>query len=79
MMDRVRIAELMNQMLESQGKARPRSDTQLREIAFRSLDFSELALRVEIEIGRELNFDAPALRAIETVGDVLDFLEVASA
>jgi len=78
-MDRVRIAELMNQMLESQGKARPRSDTQLREIAFRSLDFSELALRVEIEIGRELNFDAPALRAIETVGDVLDFLEVASA
>jgi acyl carrier protein len=31
-------------------------------------------LRVEDEIGRELNFDAPGLRTIRTVGDVLDFL-----
>ncbi|MEU5674559.1 hypothetical protein ABZ749_30350, partial [Micromonospora sp. NPDC047753] len=38
------------------------------------LDFSELALRVEDETGEELNFDAPGLRRIATVGDVLDFL-----
>ena len=47
----------------------------LRDIGFRSLDFSELALRVEDEIGRELNFDAPGLRQIETVADVLEFLD----
>ena len=39
------------------------------------LDFSELALRVEDEIGDELNFDAPELRQIATISDVLDFLE----
>jgi acyl carrier protein len=49
----------------------------LRQIGFRSLDFSELALRVEDTLGRELNFQAAALRSIETVGDVLDFLEAA--
>ena len=47
----------------------------LEEIGFRSLDFSELALRVEDEIGEELNFDAPELRQIRTISDVLDFLE----
>ena len=30
---------------------------------------------IEDEIGEELNFDAPELRAIRTVSDVLDFLE----
>ncbi|MDQ4111832.1 MAG: acyl carrier protein, partial [Actinomycetota bacterium] len=43
-------------------------------IGFRSLDFSELALRVEDEIGDELNFEAAGLRSIETIGDVLDLL-----
>jgi acyl carrier protein len=47
----------------------------LREVAFRSLDFSELALRVEQSVGRELNFDAGRLRGIRTVGDVLDFFQ----
>ena len=46
----------------------PASDAaNLEEIGFRSLDFSELALRVEDEIGEELNFDAPELRQIATV------------
>ena len=49
--------------------------TTLETIGFRSLDFSELALRVEDEIGEELNFDAPELRQIATISDVLDFLE----
>jgi len=44
----------------------------LSDIGFRSLDFSELALRVEQELGPELNFDAPGLRAVKTVGGVLD-------
>jgi acyl carrier protein len=63
----------------TQGKTKPVSESaSLREIGFRSLDFSELALRVEDRIKRELNFDAPRLRAIETVGDALDFLEEAA-
>jgi len=67
---------MMGEVLAAQGKQLPRDDgTDLREIGFRSLDFSELALRVEDELGSELNFDAPGLRQIETVGDVLDFLD----
>ena len=46
----------------------------LRDIGFRSLDFSELALRVEDEIDEELNFEAAGLRQIATVGDVLNLL-----
>jgi acyl carrier protein len=75
-LSRDQIRTMMCEVLEAQGKAAPESDaTQLSEIGFRSLDFSELALRVEDELGTELNFDAPGLRAIETVHDVLDFLE----
>jgi len=65
----------MAEVLAGQGKTLPEDDlTDLRLIGFRSLDFSELALRVEDEVGVELNFDAPDLRRIGTVGDVLDFL-----
>lgn len=75
-MDRERIRSMMAEVLAAQGKDMPESDAaDLREIGFRSLDFSELALRVEDEVGVELNFDAPELRRIESVGDVLDFLE----
>ena len=66
----------MGEVMAAQGKNLPGDDTaDLREIGFRSLDFSELALRVEDELEAELNFDAPGLRRIATVGDVLDFIE----
>ncbi|RAO00344.1 hypothetical protein GAR05_02314 [Micromonospora saelicesensis] len=74
-LSRAQIRDLMAQVLKNQDKELPADDAaQLREIGFRSLDFSELALRVEDETGEELNFDAPGLRRIATVGDVLDFL-----
>lgn len=67
---------LMNQCLERQGKAPIESDAQeLRTLGFRSLDFSEVALRVEEQVGRELDFDAALLRSIQTVGDVIQFFE----
>jgi acyl carrier protein len=73
---REQIRDLMAAVLKAQGKTLPADDgADLREIGFRSLDFSELALRVEDEIGDELNFDAPGLRQIAKVGDVLDFIE----
>jgi acyl carrier protein len=73
---RDQVRSLMADVLVAQGKSLPEDDeTVLEEIGFRSLDFSELALRVEDEIGDELNFDAPGLRQIRTIGDVLDFLE----
>lgn len=75
-LSREAIRGLMGEVLASQGKTMPTSDdANLEEIGFRSLDFSELALRVEDEVDEELNFDAPELRQIRTVKDVLDFLE----
>lgn len=72
---REQIRDLMAGVLAHHGRTLPDDDrTALRDIDFRSLDFSELALRVEDAIGRELNFDAPELRSIATVGDVLDLL-----
>ena len=75
-LSREQVRSMMAEVLEAQGKELPEGDdTLLTEIGFRSLDFSELALRVEDELDTELNFDAPGLRAIETVGDVLTFIE----
>lgn len=72
---RARIRELMADVLATREAVLPDDDSvQLRDIGFRSLDFSELALRVEDEIDVELNFDAPGLRGVRTIGDVLDLL-----
>ena len=66
----------MARVVEPSGEASLDDDAaELRQVGFRSLNFSELALRVEDEIGVELNFDAVKLRRIATVGDVLDFME----
>lgn len=70
------IRAMMAEVLRKQDKHLPDSeDALLDEIGFRSLDFSELALKVEDELDEELNFDAPGLRSIRTVGDVLDFID----
>jgi acyl carrier protein len=53
-------------------------ETQLSDIGFRSLDFSELSIRIEEQHGQDLNFDAALLRRIETVDDVIRFFEVAT-
>lgn len=75
-LSRASVRSMMGDVLRRQDKTLPESDdAALDDIGFRSLDFSELALRVEDEIGDELNFDAPGLRSIRTVGDVLDFIE----
>jgi acyl carrier protein len=72
---RDQVRTLMGEVLSAQGKSLPDDDSaQLSEIGFRSLDFSELALRVEDEVDEELNFDAAGLRQINTVGDVLDLI-----
>lgn len=75
-LSREQVKEMMAEVLRRQDKEMPSSeDTALDEIGFRSLDFSELALRVEDELDEELNFDAPGLRSIRTVADVLDFID----
>ena len=75
-LDRARVRELMALVLATRDVKLPDDDSaELRGIGFRSLDFSELALRVEDEIDRELNFDAPGLRNVQTVGDVLDMID----
>ena len=76
--DRELTLQTMNAILARQGKAPVAgADQALRGAGFRSLDFSELALRLEAAAGRELNFDAAPLRRIATVGDVLEFFEKA--
>ena len=52
-------------------------EARLRDLQFRSLDFSELVLRLESRNGRELVIQADAVRRIETVQDVLDFFAAA--
>ena len=75
-MERAQILALMQQVARKQGGSTTlTAESVLREVGFRSLDFSELALRVEQVVGRELNFDAGRLRGIRTVGDVLDFFQ----
>jgi len=73
---RGRLRDLMRAVLEGQGKTLPDGESALlADIGFRSLDFSELALRVEDELGDELNFEAAEMRQILSVADVLDFFE----
>ena len=77
-MQRNEIIELMNVIQEKRGRDKiSDGEVILSDVGFRSLDFSELALRVERKVGNELSFDAVALREIRTVKDVLDFLEEA--
>lgn len=79
MIDRGEIRNLMDAILCRQGKPCVVDESaSLRAIGFRSLDFSELALRVERRTGGELNFDASMLRAISSVADALDFFAEAS-
>jgi acyl carrier protein len=79
-MPRPEILALMREILVRQGKSGQfAEEAALREIGFRSLDFSELALRVEVASGKTLTFDAAPLRAIRTVSDVIDFFANASA
>lgn len=73
---REQVKEMMADVIKRQGRASDLTDDALLEdVGFRSLDFSELALRVEDESEKEFNFDAPGLRSIITVADVLDFIE----
>jgi acyl carrier protein len=77
-MTRSEILALMNTVLVKRGRAAVTDEAQtVRAANFRSLDFSEVALRIETAIGRELAFDAASMRRIETVKDVLDFFEAA--
>jgi acyl carrier protein len=71
--------EIVNYVISKRGHEGV-SDESLatRDANFRSLDFSEVALRIENEIGRELAFDAATMRRIETIKDVLDFFESAA-
>lgn len=79
-MTRAEILDLMNQVLAKRGRAAIGDEAQsTRAAQFRSLDFSEVALRLEARIGAELAFEAAAMRRIATVGDVLDFFEAATA
>lgn len=79
-MSRDQLKQLMQAVLEGQGKEFPADESaELAVIGFRSLDFSELALRVEDEEGYELNFEAAEMRQIRTVADVLGFLEKAAS
>ena len=77
-MERTEILRLLKEILSRLGKPTDfAEDAELTVIGFRSLDFSELALRVEMAANVTLTFDAAPLRAIRTVKDVLDFLVAA--
>jgi acyl carrier protein len=73
-MEREEVLQVINLVLANKGRTGASDDnTSLRDAGLRSLDFSEVALRVEDTIGRELNFEASLMRRITTVKDVIDF------
>ena len=76
-MERTNILKLIQSIISRQGSPCPvlEDNSDLGQVGFRSLDFAELCLRVEREIGRELNLGAGIIRRIQTVGDVCDFLQ----
>ncbi len=79
-MQRTEILKIMNTVLTNKGRPVIQEETQsTRDANFRSLDFSETALRIETKIGKELSFDAASMRQIETIKDVVDFFEGATA
>jgi len=51
--------------------------TRLADAGLRSLDVSELAIRVEERLGRELNVGAAVLRRLDTVDDLVQYLRSA--
>jgi acyl carrier protein len=51
--------------------------TRLADVGLRSLDVSELAIRVEERLGRELNVGAAVLRRLDTVDDLVQYLRSA--
>jgi acyl carrier protein len=73
-MEREEVLSTINLVLANKG-LEPASDddTPMRDAGFRSLDFSEVALRLEDKLGHELNFEASAMRTITTIKDVIDF------
>ena len=78
-MERVDILAVINLVLSSKG-APPVADddTPMRDAGLRSLDFSEVALRIEDQLEYELNFDAASMRRIRTIRDVIDFFTLAA-
>lgn len=78
-MERTEILNIINMIMTKKGRAEITDESHnTREVNFRSLDFSETALRIEFKIGSELSFEAASMRKIETVKDVLDFFEEAT-
>jgi acyl carrier protein len=75
-MTREEILDIINHVMVKRGRPAISDETSTtRDANFRSLDFSEVALRIETKIGQELVFDAATMRRIETVKDVVDFFE----
>jgi len=75
-MTRLEILNIINYVMAKRGRSEiTNEDEDIRTVNFRSLDFSEVALRIENEIGEELVFDAASMRQINTIKDVIDFFE----
>jgi acyl carrier protein len=73
------ILSLINQVLQKNDRPPVKDDAiGVRDAGFRSLDFSEVALRIEDLVDRELPFEAATMRRIATIKDVVDFFEQAA-
>lgn len=78
-MEREEVLKTINLVLANKGlEPASDNDTPMRDAGFRSLDFSEVALRLEDSLGHELNFEASTMRTITTISDIIDFFVLAS-
>lgn len=72
-MDRAEALTIINSVLAKKGRG-PVEDggTTLNEAGLRSLDFSEVVLRVEDSLGREIGFGATTIWRVKTISDAID-------
>jgi acyl carrier protein len=74
-MKRHDVIQILRDMLKRREKPDQfDEDTPLASLGLDSMDFSELAVRVEMQSGRTLVFSAAPIRAVQTVRDILDFM-----
>ena len=74
------VIEELSSLLPRDRQPRPTSDSSLRDLGFRSIDFAALALRLEERAGRELDLSAGDLsRSLATVGDLQVFFRAVLA
>lgn len=74
-MTKERIVELINQLLKRQNKPLLTNlKVTSREAQFRSLDFAELTVKIELELGYTLDYGNLLIKYLENMEDTINVI-----